>query len=151
MWKITLILKVKKKVIRKIDVSIEQRKLNCKFNRRKWLTAAKSTVKSSSKCDVRRTRFWWEREKELSRVVFRKRYSESMQQGFRRTPMLKCHCNKEHLFPKTPLDGYFLKGTVLNFQEIDVPQEYYNILLKGLYYKVLKERFLLLDIKWNQE
>ena len=32
---ITLILKVKKKVIRKIDVSIEQTKLNCKLNRRK--------------------------------------------------------------------------------------------------------------------
>ena len=56
--------------------------------------------------------------------------------------MLKCHCNKEHLFPRTPLDGCFLKGTVLNFQEIDAPQEYYNILLKELDYKVLKERFL---------
>ena len=65
--------------------------------------------------------------------------------------MLKCHCNKEHLFPRTLLDGCFLKGTVLNFQETDVPQEYYNILLKGLDYKVLKEKFLLLGIKWNQE
>ena len=38
------------------------------------------------------------------------------------------------------------KRAVLNFSETDIPQEYYKILLKGLYYKIAKERLPLLDI-----
>ena len=64
--------------------------------------------------------------KQLSRGVLRKRYSENMQQIYRRTPTSKCEFNKlhfgmgvllyikfaacmfwEHIFLRTPLDGCF--------------------------------------------
>ena len=65
-------------------------------------------------------------QKQPSRGVLRKRCSENMQQIYRRTPMSKCEFNKlhfgmgvllyikfaacifsEHIFLRTPLDGYF--------------------------------------------
>ena len=63
-------------------------------------------------------------QKQPSRGVFRKRYSENMQQIYRRTPMPKCNFNKVALlrhgcspvkllhifriFLRTPLEGCFL-------------------------------------------
>ena len=51
-------------------------------------------------------------QKQPSRGVLRKRYSENMQQTYRRTTMLKCDFNKveKHLLLRTPLDGLSLKS-----------------------------------------
>ena len=52
-------------------------------------------------------------QKQPSRGVPKKKFSENMQQIYTRTPMLKfvllqvCYISSEHLFQRTPLDGCF--------------------------------------------